>query len=272
MLAALLLISGCSKNVENDADKKTELSQAVSSDEKKPEEKVESAEEKEQTPEETVNPENSEFPESPTPEEQENTEEQTQIPEDGSPSPEENNTNKVPSSENVTKPSHTEKPQAQKPVQSTPKPQQQKPVQTTPKPEKPAPNTPVPNTPAPQKQTPEDVMKKILTGVDTPNYELTPIDASNFDYYMFTDYIDGAKGVSADALISSTAHSVCLVQLPEGTNASQVASQVKQNADPAKWICVEAESVEVATKDDMVLLVMSDSNTTSQIINNFNNN
>lgn len=137
---------------------------------------------------------------------------------------------------------------------------------------KPAQETPAPEK-APQqsenKKTSEDVIKEILTGVDTPNYELTPINSENFSYYMFIDYIEGAKGYSADALISSTAHSVCLIELPQGVDAMSVASQIKNNADPAKWICVEAEAVEVAAKDNMVLLVMSDSATTSAIVNNF---
>jgi len=122
--------------------------------------------------------------------------------------------------------------------------------------------------PAP-KPSADAVLNNILSGVETPNYELVPIDSENFEYFMFTDYIEGAKGYSADALISSTAHSVCLIELPEGTNASEVAAKVKQNADPRKWVCVEAEAVEVVAKDNMVLLVMSDSATTDQIVSNF---
>ncbi len=135
-------------------------------------------------------------------------------------------------------------------------------TEKTPEPQK----TPAP-TPAPQ--NPDEVLEKILSGVETPKYELVPITAENFSYMMFTDYIEGAKGFSADALISSTAHSVCIVSLPEGTDVSAFANRVKQNADPRKWICVEAEKVEVATKGNMVLLVMSDSATTDKIVNNF---
>ena len=161
------------------------------------------------------------------------------------------------------------KPEAVKPAEdkkpsSTQKPSENKPAPTP---------TPAPTpAPAPQKKSFEEVMNNILSGVNTPNYELTPIDASNFSYYMFIDFIEGAKGVSADALISSTAHSVCLVELPEGMNAESVAAKVKQNADPAKWICVEAEAVEAVAKDNMVLLVMSDSQTTNAIVNNFKQN
>lgn len=135
----------------------------------------------------------------------------------------------------------------------------------TPEPQK----TPAP-TPAPQ--NPDEVLGKILSGVETPKYEIVPITEENFSYMMFTDYVEGAKGFSADALISSTAHSVCLVTLPEGSDVSAFANRVRKNADPRKWICVEAEKVEVVTKGNMVLLVMSDSATTDKIVNNFKNN
>lgn len=118
----------------------------------------------------------------------------------------------------------------------------------------------------------EDTMNKILSGVEVPRYELVPITSENFSHFMFTDYVEGAKGFSADALISSTAHSVCLVSLPSSVNAQNFASQVKQNADPRKWICVEAEKVEAVAKGNMVLLVMSDAVTTDKIVNNFKNN
>lgn len=132
----------------------------------------------------------------------------------------------------------------------------------------PSPNTPAPATPAPVSVN--DKMNSILQGVETPRYEVMPIDAESFESFFFVPYVDGAKAVSADALISSTAHSVCLVSLPNGTDAQSFASKVKQNADPRKWICVEAESVQVAAKGNMVLLVMSDSKTANAIINNFN--
>ena len=125
-----------------------------------------------------------------------------------------------------------------------------------------------PQTPAPAPSA-EEVINKILQGVDTPRYEITPITSENFSYMMFTDYVEGAVGFSADALISSTAHSVCLVSLPAGSDVNAFANRVRKNADPRKWICVEAEKVEVATKGNMVLLVMSDSITTDKIVNNF---
>ena len=59
------------------------------------------------------------------------------------------------------------------------------------------------------------------------------------------------------------------MRLPDGADVSGIAKQVKDNADPRKWICVEAEKVIVKTKGDLVLLVMSDTATADAIAANF---
>ena len=114
-----------------------------------------------------------------------------------------------------------------------------------------------------------DTLSAVLSGIETPRYEIMPIDAESFESFFFVPYVQGAEAVTADALISSTAHSVCLVSLPPNVDAQNFAAQVKQKADPRKWICVEAESVQVKAKGNMVLLVMSDTKTANAIINNF---
>lgn len=133
----------------------------------------------------------------------------------------------------------------------------------------PPPATPQP-TSAPAASSLEEIANMALSGVETPQYEVLPIDADSFESYFFVPYVDGATAVTADALITSQAHSVCLVSLPAGVDVKSFAAQVKQNADPRKWICTEAESVQVATKGNVVLLVMSDSATANAIVANFN--
>jgi len=172
-------------------------------------------------------------------------------------------------------PEVTETPAATESVQSTEKPQEEASPSAAPTnapqktPEKTPDKTAAPaETAAPVSVS--DKMSAILQGVETPRYEIMPIDAESFESFFFVPYVDGAEAVTADALISSTAHSVCLVSLPNSANAQSFAAQVKQNADPRKWICVEAESVQVATRGNMVLLVMSDSATANAIVSNFN--
>ena len=96
-----------------------------------------------------------------------------------------------------------------------------------------------------------------------------PLDEENFAFYTFADYVKGAEGLVSEPMMGSFAHSVVLVRLPEGTDVSAFASKVKNNADPRKWICVEAETVEVRTKGNLVLLVMSSKETANKIVSRF---
>ncbi len=114
------------------------------------------------------------------------------------------------------------------------------------------------------------LMATLLNGVDLPAVGDVPLSSENFSFYAFTEYKDGFNGLASDAMMSSVAHSVVLVEVPEGEDVAAIASGMESNADPRKWICVAAEKVEVATKGNLILLVMSSEATVDQIIANFN--
>lgn len=107
-------------------------------------------------------------------------------------------------------------------------------------------------------QSLEDLMSSILENVpDLPAQYDTEITAENFTSYLFIDPVNGAEGLASDAMIGSIAHSVCLLRVPEGADAAAIAKSIEQNADPRKWICVEAEKTIVRQKGNLILLVMS---------------
>lgn len=115
-----------------------------------------------------------------------------------------------------------------------------------------------------------DTMAAILKDVEElPAYMELPLDSENFSFFTFTDYIEGAVGLASDALNSSLPHSVVLVQLPEGTDVDAYAKTMEENADPRKWICVEAEKTIVSKNGNMVLLVMTREDTADAITANF---
>lgn len=126
-----------------------------------------------------------------------------------------------------------------------------------------------PEKPAETEKSLSDLMTSILSGVETPGYAITDVAAEQYPLYLFIDQPEGAQAVTADSLIGSIAHSVVLMRLPDGADVSGIAKQVKDNADPRKWICVEAEKVIVKTKGNLVLLVMSDTATADAIAANF---
>lgn len=126
-----------------------------------------------------------------------------------------------------------------------------------------------PEKPAETEKSLSDLMTSILSGVETPGYAITDVAAEQYPLYLFIDQPEGAQAVTADSLIGSIAHSVVLMRLPDGADVSGIAQQVKDNADPRKWICVEAEKVIVKTKGNLVLLVMSAADTADAIAANF---
>ena len=113
-----------------------------------------------------------------------------------------------------------------------------------------------------------EILTTILDGVQYGSMQ-NAITDENIGTMLFIDPIEGLVGASADAMIGSQAHSVVLVRVPEGTDVATVAADIEANVDPRKWICVEAEKVVVETKDNYILLVMSDAETTDLIVSNF---
>lgn len=104
----------------------------------------------------------------------------------------------------------------------------------------------------------EDIMDAVLKDIpDLPRQFYTELTADNFSAFLFIDPIDGAEGLSSDSMIGSIAHSVCLLRLPDGSDPAKIAERIEKNADPRKWICVEAEKTIVKYKGNIVLLVMS---------------
>ena len=129
--------------------------------------------------------------------------------------------------------------------------------------------TPTP-TPTP---TPElslsDVISSIQYDVELPNVATAVVTSDLYSSYLFIDYIDGSEAMSCDALIGSIAHSLVVLKLPEGVDAAETAAQISANANPAKWICVEAEKVIVKSSGRFVMLVMSNAVTADAIAANF---
>lgn len=116
----------------------------------------------------------------------------------------------------------------------------------------------------------EDTMAKLLQGVkiDMPaeNKEVTE---ENFSWHFGIDPVPGAKGLASEAMISSIAHSVALLQLPAGADPAKTAAAIEQKIDPRKWICVEAEKTVVKHKGNLILVIMSHQDIAEGIAANF---
>ena len=109
----------------------------------------------------------------------------------------------------------------------------------------------------------EGIMKSIYEGVEfeAPATAITTITADNVEYYLGLKTIDGIEeAIASEPMMSSSAHSVCLVRVKDGTDVTKMMSDIKENVNPQKWICVgvDPENVMVTNKGNLILLVMDD--------------
>lgn len=114
------------------------------------------------------------------------------------------------------------------------------------------------------------IMDEILSGTNAPEGETQEIPADAFEYYFGIEPIEGAEAIANEPVGGSEPHSVCLLRLPEDVDVNAVAADIQANADPNKWIYVEAETVLVETNENVVLLAMSSAEVANAVVSNFN--
>lgn len=101
-------------------------------------------------------------------------------------------------------------------------------------------------------------------------YVIAQIDPNLFEHNIFVPYVEGMEAVRSEAAMMSQAHSTVMLKVPEGTDVESLCADIKANANPRKWECVEAEMVEVVSSGNTILLVMADSLSTPILVDNFN--
>lgn len=106
----------------------------------------------------------------------------------------------------------------------------------------------------------EEIMAKLYEGIKEDELPMAlknvPLNEENFKYYAFAD-IKYEEAIASESMTGSIAHSVVLIRLQDGEDASNAIKEIKENADPRKWICVEAENVYVLNQGDLIVLIMS---------------
>ena len=72
-------------------------------------------------------------------------------------------------------------------------------------------------------------------------------------------------------MMSSTAFELAFFRVAEGGDVQTFAEDIRTNADPVKWMCVQADVVKTAVRGNTILFVMSDERTADALIEAFNN-
>ncbi len=88
----------------------------------------------------------------------------------------------------------------------------------------------------------------------------TEITDENIEYYFGTKNIDYEAAIGSEPMMMPNAYSLCLLRAKEGADIERIKNEIKENADPRKWICVgvDPSNVVVDNIGDVVVLIMSD--------------
>ena len=113
------------------------------------------------------------------------------------------------------------------------------------------------------------------------------LSGQNFGNFMMSEeifdkeaagWVLGYEGFNKDfvaashfaPMMSSTAFELAFFRVAEGTDVQAFADDIRTNADPIKWMCVQAEVVKTAIRGNTILFVMSDARTADALIEAFN--
>lgn len=120
----------------------------------------------------------------------------------------------------------------------------------------------------------EDIMTKVYASVkeDEKPMMLTNIEITeeNVESFLGTSDIEFEEALASESATGSIAHSVILLRVKKGTNVEAIEEKLEDSINPRKWICVEAEEVEIESKGNLILIVMSNEQTADKIVNEFN--
>ena len=121
----------------------------------------------------------------------------------------------------------------------------------------------------------EEIMTKVYA--DVPENERpmmltnTEVTEENVENYLGTKDIEYEEALASESAVGSIAHSVVLIRMKDGADVEEAKKKIEENANPRKWICVEADDVVVKNKGNLIILIMSSSNYIEKIENSFDN-
>ena len=120
----------------------------------------------------------------------------------------------------------------------------------------------------------EEIMDKIYSSLEDSEKPMMltniTIDKENAEMYLGTSDIEFEEALASESATGSIAHSVVLLRVKNNANVEMIEEKIEDSVNPRKWICVEADEVEVESKGNLIILVMSNELTADKIIREFN--
>lgn len=81
-------------------------------------------------------------------------------------------------------------------------------------------------------------------------------------WFIGTDDVKFEAGLASEAMISSQAHSIVLLRMPEGADMEAAKTKIRESIDPFKWICVgvNPDKVRVESNGNLICVVLDEEN------------
>ena len=122
--------------------------------------------------------------------------------------------------------------------------------------------------------TPSEIIDKIYAGApEDLEYPMmlttSEITEDNSVYMTGVERSEYKEGAVSESMVGSIAYSMVVLRANDAAGAQALADSVKEKADPRKWICVQAETVNTAVIGDVVFMIMADQATADALTASF---
>lgn len=106
----------------------------------------------------------------------------------------------------------------------------------------------------------EEIMTKVYKDIPQDERPMglanTVVTEETVEYFLGTKDIEYEEALASEPMVSSIAHSVVLVRTKKNANVEEIKRKIKENVNPRKWMCVEADEVVVKSKGNLIILIM----------------
>jgi len=107
----------------------------------------------------------------------------------------------------------------------------------------------------------EEIMDKVYASIPEDERPMmlmnTEVTEENVEMYLGTVDIEYEEALASESATGSIAHSVVLVRVKKSADVEAIKNKIENSVNPRKWICVEAEEVEVESKGNLIILIMT---------------
>lgn len=120
----------------------------------------------------------------------------------------------------------------------------------------------------------EEIMDKVYATIPEEERPMmlmnTEVTKENVEMYLGTSNIEFEEALASESATGSIAHSVVLIRVKDNANVELIREQIEESVNPRKWICVEADEVEVESKGNLIILIMTSEINAERIETEFN--